>query len=151
MKIAIELELDETWNPSEGEDLKTSDILNQAITLSEGVMFRIIYVKNINDKKYDIIEKLVCSYTGIEPEELQRKTRKREVVEARQICHHISKQKGLGSLASIGWRFGKKDHASVLHSNNTVINLLETDKSFKNQYKTFINSFLEDGSKLLGE
>lgn len=145
MRIAIELDLDESWNPSEGELFKPAEIVKYAITPAEGVIFKVIYSKDKDDREFDVIEKLVCSYTGISPDEIQHKTRKREVVEARQICHYISRKKGLGTFSSIGWRFGRRDHASAMNSNTTVTTLLKCDKQFKNQYETFINSFFEDG------
>lgn len=141
MKIIVEIELDETWTPGEDEQINPTDIIKHAITLSEGVKSRLIYATGQNDKEYDRIESLVCDYTGVDTNEIKLKTRKREIVEAKQICHYISRKKGLGSLSSIGFRFGRMDHASVLHSNRIITTLLQTDKSFKNQYQSFIESF----------
>lgn len=91
---------------------------------------------------FDLIEKNVCDLIGITPLELREsKRQKREIVEARQICHYIAKKNNLGSLVDIGFRFGRKDHSTVLHSVKTVTNLLQTNIEFKNQYKTFIESF----------
>ena len=97
---------------------------------------------------FDSIERSVCEFVDCVPEELQRNTRKREVVEARQICHYLSKYKNLGSLSSIGERFGKKDHATVLHSNRTVTTLLKNDAEYKSKYQSFIESFSEKQTKI---
>lgn len=139
MKAVIEIELDETWNTD--ENILTRDILEQAVNLSEGVRMKLIYINTQFDKEYSLVESLVCNYVGIEPKEIKNKTRKHEVVEARQLCHYIAKSKGLGSLSSIGFRFGRKDHATVLHSIRTVSNMLQTSRTFRNQYESFINSF----------
>lgn len=139
MKAVIEIELDETWNTD--ENILTRDILEQAVNLSEGVRMKLIYINTQHGKDYDKIESLVCNYVGVDPDELKHKTRKREVVEARQLCHYIAKSKGLGSLSSIGFRFGRKDHATVLHSIRTVTNMLQTSRTFRNQYESFIKSF----------
>jgi chromosomal replication initiator protein len=62
---------------------------------------------------------------------LLSKTRKREVVQARQIAMFFSKNLTKSSLASIGSQIGQKDHATVLHACKTVNNLMDTDKQFK--------------------
>jgi chromosomal replication initiator protein len=62
---------------------------------------------------------------------LKSKTRKREVVQARQIAMYFSKQMTKSSLATIGMHCGGKDHATVLHACKTVNNLMDTDKRFR--------------------
>ena len=64
---------------------------------------------------------------------LQSKTRKREIVQARQVAMYFSKSLTKSSLATIGAQIGGKDHATVLHACKTVNNLLDTDKHFRNQ------------------
>jgi chromosomal replication initiator protein DnaA len=79
----------------------------------------------------DRIRNTVCSYFGLSTEAIQSKTRKREIVQARQIamyfCRHMTKH----ALAQIGAEIGNKDHATVLHACKTVEDLSDTDKSFK--------------------
>ncbi|MDP4988544.1 MAG: chromosomal replication initiator protein DnaA, partial [Polaribacter sp.] len=62
---------------------------------------------------------------------LQSKTRKRHVVQARQLAMYFAKRLTKASLASIGSQIGHRDHATVLHACKTVDNLTETDKQFK--------------------
>jgi len=64
---------------------------------------------------------------------LNAKTRKREIVQARQIAMYFSKSLTKASLSTIGSVIGNKDHATVLHACKTVNNLMETDKRFKAQ------------------
>jgi chromosomal replication initiator protein len=87
-----------------------------------------------NSKKeisVDYIQKIVCDYFNISPDQLHSKTRKREIVQARQIAMYFSKSLTKSSLASIGSQIGGKDHATVLHACKTVNNLIDTDKRFK--------------------
>ncbi len=89
-----------------------------------------------NSKKeisVDYIQKVVCDYFNLSPDMLQSKTRKREIVQARQIAMFFSKNLTKSSLASIGAQIGGKDHATVLHACKTVNNLMDTDKRFKTQ------------------
>ena len=79
----------------------------------------------------DYIQKIVCDYFNMPVDSLQSRTRKREVVQARQIAMYLSKNFTKSSLASIGSQIGSKDHATVLHACKTVVNLLDTDRQFK--------------------
>jgi len=81
----------------------------------------------------DYIQKVVCNYYNIGLELLQSKTRKREIVQARQVAMFFSKTMTKSSLATIGSQIGGKDHATVLHACKTVNNLIETDKRFRLQ------------------
>ena len=74
-------------------------------------------------------------------ETLQSKTRKRHIVQARQLAMFFAKKLTKASLASIGTQIGKRDHATVLHACKTVNNLSTTDKQFK--------KFVEDLNKKL--
>ena len=62
----------------------------------------------------DYIQKVVCNYFNISPDQLHNTTRKRETVQARQIAMYFSKSLTKCSLATIGTQIGGKDHATVL-------------------------------------
>lgn len=81
----------------------------------------------------DYIQKVVCTYFNIPMDHIQSKTRKREIVQARQVAMFFSKSMTKASLATIGSQIGSKDHATVLHACKTVNNLIETDKRFRIQ------------------
>ncbi len=90
------------------------------------------FVKNTTREiSIDYIQKVVCDYFDMPIDLLKSPTRKREIVQARQLAMFFSKQLTKNSLASIGAQCGNKDHATVLHACRTVNNLSETDKRFK--------------------
>jgi chromosomal replication initiator protein len=90
------------------------------------------FVKNTKREiSIDYIQKVVSSYFEIDVPTLQSNTRKRHVVQARQLAMYFSKKMTKSSLASIGSQIGRRDHATVLHACKTVDNLSETDKQFK--------------------
>jgi len=90
------------------------------------------FVKNTpREITVESIQKMVCDYFSIPVEKIQSKTRKREIVQARQLAMYFSKNYTKSSLAAIGSKCGNKDHATVLHACKTVKNLADTDKSFK--------------------
>ena len=77
----------------------------------------------------EYIQKVVCDYFDLPIELMKSKTRKREVVQARQIAMYFAKKMTKSSLAKIGAHCGGKDHATVLHACRTVNNL------FRNRQK----------------
>ncbi len=78
----------------------------------------------------DEIQRIACEYFNI-PEDLVRgKTRKREVVQARQVAMYFSKQLTQHSLKTIGLHFGGRDHSTVIHANQSVEDQIDTDPKF---------------------
>lgn len=78
------------------------------------------------------IQRIVCEYMNIDEDRVRGKTRKREVVRARQIAMYFCKKLTQHSLKTIGLHFGGRDHSTVIHANNTVDDQMETDDQFKN-------------------
>jgi chromosomal replication initiator protein len=90
------------------------------------------FVKNSTKEiSIDFIQKLVCDYFSIPVDQVKSKTRKREVVQARQISMYFAKDLTKASLKNIGSHFGNRDHSTVIHACQTVNDLMETDKRFR--------------------
>ena len=90
------------------------------------------FVKNTKKEvSIDYIQKVVSKYFDMDVATLQSKTRKRHIVQARQLAMYFAKRMTKSSLASIGSQIGHRDHATVLHACKTVDNLTETDKQFR--------------------
>ena len=86
---------------------------------------------NKNDLTIDHIQQIIADYFNLNIESLHSKTRKRNVVQARQLAMFFSKKYTKNSLSTIGSQIGQRDHATVLHACKTVENLIETDRAFK--------------------
>jgi chromosomal replication initiator protein len=109
-----------------------SSMNKKAITIELAKQMIDKFVKNtVREVSIDYIQKVVCDYFNLPVELMKSKTRKREVVQARQIAMFFAKSLTKSSLATIGMQCGGKDHATVLHACKTVNNLMETDKRFK--------------------
>ncbi len=80
---------------------------------------------------FEKIRDSVCEYFNLTQEAILSKTRKRAIVQARQITMYLARSLTKTSLASIGSKMGGKDHATVLHACSTVKDLMDTDKKFK--------------------
>jgi len=112
--------------------LAQSSLNKKAITLELAKQMIDKFVKNTTREiSIDYIQKVVCDYFNIAVDMINSKTRKREIVQARQLAMFFSKRMTKASLASIGLHCGNKDHATVLHACRTVNNLIDTDKQFK--------------------
>ena len=101
-----------------------------SVDLASEVIQRIVS-KQKKEITVEYIQSVVSDYYNIEVDDLHSKSRKREIVQARQIAMYFSKHYTKLSLSAIGAKIGNKDHATVLHASRTVNNLMETDKKFR--------------------
>ena len=93
-------------------------------------------VKEIaTDRKINItiddISKAVCHYLNIPENKIREKTRKKEIVLARQLAMYFSKELTKSSLKTIGLHFGGRDHSTVIHSQTTIEQLILKDPKAK--------------------
>ncbi len=77
------------------------------------------------------IKKLVADHFSLPVEKLQGKTRKRDVVIARQLSMYLAKNYTTSSLKNIGQKFGNRDHSTVIYSLQAVRDMMDTDLIFK--------------------
>ena len=77
------------------------------------------------------IQDVVCKYNNLELAAIQTNSRKREIVQARQVTMYLAKKYTDSSFSHIGKIVGKRDHATVLHACKTVRDQIETNKSFR--------------------
>jgi chromosomal replication initiator protein len=93
-------------------------------------------VKEIaTDRKINItietITKTVCNYLKVDENKIRDKTRKKEVVLARQVAMYLSKELTKCSLKTIGLNFGGRDHSTVIHAYNSVEDMKNNDNTVK--------------------
>jgi chromosomal replication initiator protein len=77
------------------------------------------------------IQKQVADYFDIPVDMLRAKTRKQEIVNARQIAMYVAKELTNCSLKTIGLHFGGRDHSTVIHAYQTVEDQMKTDTKFR--------------------
>lgn len=92
--------------------------------------------KIVGEEKSEVtiekVQRTVCDYFNISHEDFLSKSRKRNIVQSRQIAMYLCRSHISNcSLATIGAEIGGKDHATVLHACNTVSDLMSTDRVFK--------------------
>jgi chromosomal replication initiator protein len=86
------------------------------------------------------IQKKVAEIFSLSDEMLRAKKKTQELVQARQIAMYLSRVLTSASLKTIGAKFGGRDHSTVIHSYNHVLNKMKKDVNFKLQIDSIINS-----------
>ena len=109
-----------------------SSLNRKAITIS---LAKQMVERFVNSSNHEItinyIINTVCEEMGTSRSDFFTSSRKRNVVQARQLSMYFAKKYTKASLNVIGEQCGGKDHATVIHSLKTVANLLDTDKDFR--------------------
>ncbi len=101
------------------------------VELAESITGKIVGEKSAELTIGTIVD-TVCEYFNITRETMLSQSRRRQVVQARQIAMYECRNLIPGcSLSTIGDQLGGKDHATVLHSCSTVQDLMSTDKLFR--------------------
>ena len=133
------------------------DILEEEIDAYRAEIRNSIYGFESNIGINGVIE-FVCERYLISFDDLQSKSRKREIMEARQVCHWMIKNRVCYnnlSLSAIGSIIGGKDHATVMHSVKAINNFIETDRTFRERLMVICNElgartvWMESDGKLL--
>lgn len=101
----------------------TLELAEQVLTRSVRMVKKQITIDSIKDA--------VCNYYNIKPEKLVMRSRKREIVVARQVAMYLSKKHTSTALASIGSLLGRYDHATVLYACKTIEGQLQVDKELQ--------------------
>ena len=89
-----------------------------------------------NNINIDSITKIVCNHFSLAENKLRDKTRKKEIVQARQLAMYLSKEMTNASLKTIGLHFGGRDHSTVIHACTSIEKSKVNDKS--------LNEIIED-------
>lgn len=90
----------------------------------------------------DDISKGVCLYLNIPENKIREKTRKKEIVLARQLAMYFAKELTKSSLKTIGLHFGGRDHSTVIHACNSIEEMRNNDASMKDLIEGLRNRLL---------
>jgi chromosomal replication initiator protein len=93
-------------------------------------------IANIN---IESITKTVCDHLKITENKIRDKTRKKEIVQARQLAMYLSKEMTNASLKTIGLHFGGRDHSTVVHACSSIENAKQKDKLLRDLIEYLTN------------
>ncbi len=101
---------------------------------------RRVMEQNIKFEKKKItvqkIQNVVSDFYNVKKDLIQSASRKREIVQARQVTMYFIKNHTELSLSQIGSHVGNRNHATVLHGYNTIRNLAEVDRGFRSDIES---------------
>jgi chromosomal replication initiator protein len=87
----------------------------------------------------EAIQQAVAEHFNLTPQLLIAKTRKQEIVRARQVAMFLAKRLTQNPLKAIGLRFGSRDHSTVVHA----IQMVEQKRRFDPHFSQLIDSLAE--------
>ncbi len=119
-----------------------SIVYNSAIDmhLAERIIKRAVKIDNHPLTIDDILE-TVCNHFGVSQQNVFSKSRKRQLVQVRQISMYLAQKYTKMPAARIGQLIGGRDHSTVLHSCTAVEQRMKVDSSFKDELNSIENSF----------
>jgi chromosomal replication initiator protein len=79
----------------------------------------------------EAIQRTVCDYFNIPEDLIRAKTRKQEIVSARQVAMYLAKELTNCSLKTIGLHFGGRDHSTVIHAYQSVEDQMRIDQKYQ--------------------
>ena len=104
-----------------------TQLKNKALSLNE---IKTLIKNNIKPKKTvaikDIVE-IIANHYGISNEVIYEKTRRKEIVKARQVAMYILREDFNISYPLIGNKLGGRDHTTAIHSHLKIKEDLKTD------------------------
>ena len=113
---------------------------NIDMRLAERVIKRAV---KIDDKPLTVDEILdtVCNHFSVTLSAVNSKSRKRDLVIARQVTMYLAQKYTKMPASRIGRLVGNRDHSTVIHSCTQVENRLKVDSSFKEEVNSIEVSF----------
>ena len=122
--------------------LAYSVVYNKPIdmALAESVLKRSVKIDNKPLTIDNIIES-VCGYFNVSVEEVNGKSRKRNLVVARQVSMYLAQKHTKMPALRIGKLIAGRDHSTVLHSCEKVEERMKIDKLFYEEVTKIENTF----------
>ena len=108
--------------------------------LAERIVKRAVKVDNHPLTIDDILEK-VCRHYNVEQRQVFSKSRKRELVQVRQVSMYLAQKYTKMPASRIGQLIGNRDHSTVIHSCNAIEQRLKVDTTFSDEIRSIENSF----------
>jgi chromosomal replication initiator protein len=108
--------------------------------LAERIIKRAVKVDNHPLTIDDILEK-VCHHYQVSQQNIFSKSRKRSLVQVRQVSMYLAQKYTKMPASRIGQLIGNRDHSTVIHSCNAIEQRIKTDKAFSDEISSIENSF----------
>jgi len=105
-----------------------------------------IFTKPVRNKiSIDSIINVVASYHDLSLSDMKGRGRRQRVAYPRQIAMYISRELTDYSLSEIGLEFGGRDHTTVMHAYQKIVDLMTQNSNLEPQIKELMRSVNESG------
>jgi chromosomal replication initiator protein len=111
------------------------------IELAQRIIRKAVRIIENKPVTIDTVISKVCEHFKLDESILHTKSRKREVVQVRQLAMYLAKKHTDISASKIGHLIGNRDHATVLHACKHVKEQLKVDKELQDDIAEIEASF----------
>ena len=103
------------------------------LALAEEALKDVIYPNKPKEITPTLILNVVAEHFGVKKEDITSSKRNSEFVLPRQVFMYLSREMTEVSLTNIGKMLGKKDHTTVMHGVNKIVDELKTNEELRNK------------------
>lgn len=110
-----------------------SSLTNRPITLELGqdALKDILPAAKPREVSIKVIMEIVSEYYGLKLKDMTSKKRTQNVAFPRQVAMYLSRELTDSSLPQIGDEFGGRDHTTVMHAHNKILEKIDSESSFR--------------------
>jgi len=91
----------------------------------------------------NLIKEKVCEYFSMKMEDFSSKKRTRAIAYPRQIAMYLTRELTDLSLPKIGEEFGGRDHTTVIHAHDKIVNDIKNNSDIKDRINKMISDLKE--------
>ena len=116
-----------------------SKIENQSeitLSLAEDALKDIINPDKPKEITPALIIEVVAEHFGVSADDITSKKRNSEFVQPRQVVMYLCRQLTATSFVNIGKMLGKKDHTTVIHGVNKIVDEIEINEELRSKIET---------------
>lgn len=117
---------------------------NVSLEIAKEALKDLINVKNSKAVTIEYIQETIANYFDLNVDMLKSQRRPQNIAFPRQIAMYLCRKLTDASLPKIGENFGGRDHTTVIHAYEKILNKIESDKDFSNTINELSNKILNN-------
>lgn len=117
---------------------------NVSLDLAKEALKDLINTKNSKTITIEYIQETIANYFDLNIDMLKSQRRTQNIAFPRQIAMYLCRKLTDSSLPKIGENFGGRDHTTVIHAYEKILNKIESDQDFNNTINELSNKILNN-------
>lgn len=117
---------------------------NVSLDLAKEALKDLINTKNSKTITIEYIQETIANYFDLNVDMLKSQRRTQNIAFPRQIAMYLCRKLTDSSLPKIGENFGGRDHTTVIHAYEKILNKIESDQDFNNTINELSNKILNN-------